>query len=172
MGNDWTRSKQLHTSSGTISAASPFSVQTLVNATSLNQGRLLGIAFSINSYPGIANPPTAPLEGEFKIYLDGANTPSYSTSGTEDYIGLSNYFQGIASTMTNGTPNIGYNVAPYVGLTFNTADTWNAYHFHIMDPVVFQNALKMTWDAGETTAHGANWTGTVRFAYCVWYYTE
>jgi DUF2961 family protein len=84
-------------------------------------------------------------------------------------IGFSNYYQGFptsqAANSTNGYPY----TAPYVGLTIKTTVTWAAYRFFIMDPVTFQSAIKLTWDAGELSF--VNWTGTVRIAYCVWYYT-
>ena len=169
-GDTWPNTRQLHCASGTISAAMPYSVNTLVNASGLNQGRMLGMAFSIDAFPGSANPATAPLEGEFKFYIDGGGSPSFVSSGTEDYIGYSNYFQGFDGSVTNTTPNAGFSVSPYTGLTFNVSETWNAYRFHIMDPVYFTNALKVTWDAGEMSA--VSWTGTVRFAYCLWYYTQ
>jgi DUF2961 family protein len=165
--NTWTNTRRLRTSSGTISAATAQSVQTLLNATSLPQGRLLGIAFSIDSFPGSANPSTAPLEGEFKIYLDGASSPNYASSGTEDYAGMSNYFQGYTTTNAN-TSGI-YSFSPYQGMTIKSTYTWNAFHFHIMDQLTFANAIKMTWDVGESNV---SFTGTVRFAYCIWYYTQ
>ena len=168
IADNWKRTKKLWCASGTIAAATAYSAQTLLNASSLSQGRLLGIAFSIDSYPGSANPPTAPLEGYFKIYLDGAGSPAIQSSGTEDYIGLSNYFQGFPAT-PGGNAATPYTPA-YSGITIKSTYTWNAYRFHIIDPIVFQNAIKVTWDNGESAA--VSFTGTTRFAYCIWYYTE
>jgi Protein of unknown function (DUF2961) len=158
--NNWPYTRKLWCSSGTLTNQAVNTICTLVNATSLNQGRLLGMGLSIDSFPNSASPATAPLEGNIKIYLDGAVTPNIETPGTEDYFHMSNYFQGFTAPVTSD----------YVGLTLKSTYTFNAYRFHIQDPIHFNNALKITWNAGDSTE--VNFTGGVRLAYCVWYYTE
>ena len=171
VANSWPLTQKLVCRSGTVSAATPYSVNTLVNDSGLNPGRLLGITCSIDSVPGSANPTTGPLEGEWKMYFDGSGSPNWNSSGTEDYFGMSNYFQGFLISTQDATRNgITSGLSPYAGATLITAaGTWNAYRFHILDPITFQNALKVTWDAGESSF--ISWTGTVRFSYCLYYYT-
>jgi len=172
IANTWPRTQKLVARSGTIAAATPGQVLTLVSDAGLNPGRFLGMAFSVDSVPGSANPLTAPLEGEFKFYFDGnVGAPDYFSSGTEDYVGMSNYFQGFDITRFAAAINgIQSGLSDYSGLTVkSTSGTWNAYRFHILDPFMFQSGLRITWDAGETGV--ISWTGTVRFSYCLWYYT-
>jgi hypothetical protein len=154
------RTRRMICSSGLLTNQTVDTVITLVNATGLNPGRLAGISMSLDSYPNGANPPTAPLEGNFKFYLDGSGSPSIETSGTEDYPHMANYFQGYNAPT----------VPDYLGLTFKTSETWNFYRFHIPDPICFQNALKVTWNCGDSGE--VNFTGGVRVAFCLWYYTE
>ena len=94
------------------------------------------------------------------VYMDGAGSPTFESSGTEDFFHSSNYFEG---TFTNSCFD-------YVGIPFKSGVTWNAYRFFIMDPFFFQNALKVTWNAGDSSE--INFSGGVRLAYCVLYYTE
>lgn len=166
VADSWPLTRHLHTCSGTVATAAPQSVITMCNASGLSPGRLLGVAFNIDSYPGSASPATAPLEGEFKVYLDGAATPTIQSTGTEDYLGSGFYFGNWPSPGLNSFSTAN---SAYVGLTERTSETWGGYRFHIMDPVTFQNALKFTWDVGESVV---SFTGTVRFSYCVWYYTQ
>jgi Protein of unknown function (DUF2961) len=168
--NTWTNTRKLKVATGTVAACSVDSVQTLVNVTSQPPGRLAGVYLSVDSAPGSANPLTAPLEGNVKIYLDGAVSPTFESSGTEDYFNSSNYFAQVPTS--NSTSPNSYNVvqSPYAGVTFLSASTWEAYRFHIPDPYVFANALKVTWNCGDSTE--VNFTGTARLAYAVWYYTE
>jgi len=113
-----------------------------------------------DGYPGNVNPRMAPLEGNLKIYLDGSGSPTIETPGTEDYFQMSNYFQGYT--------------APYVGgcivLNFKATNGIAASRLHIDDPIVFENALKITWNNGDSSQ--VNFTGTSTIAYCIWYYTE
>jgi Protein of unknown function (DUF2961) len=158
--NNWPYTRKLWCSSGTLTNQAVNTVETLVNATSLQQGRLLGVFLSMDATPNTASPATAPLEGNVKIYLDSAVTPNIETPGTPDYFHMSNYFQGFTAPY----------VSDYVGLTIKTANIFNAYRFHIQDPIHFNNALKITWNCGDSSQ--VNFTGGERLAYCVWYYTE
>lgn len=159
VSNTWLRTRRLRTSFGTLSGLTQDQVVTLVNQTGLSPGRLRGVSLSIDSYPGGASLNPA-LEGNVKIFLDGSSSPNYESSGTEDYFHMSNFFQGYpVPTATEST-----------GLTLKSGVTANAYRFHLQDPVLFSNALKVTWNCGES-ASGSTFSGTQRLAYVVWCYT-
>lgn len=176
VSNTWPNTRKLRTSSGTLTNQTVNTVETLVNASSLNPGRLMGVYMSIDSFPNSATPAAAPLEGNVKMYIDGAGSPNFESPGTEDYFNWSNYFEGagtvFGTAMANGT---GFSFDQgFTGLQFSAAPTsvftWNAYRFHIMDQVLFTNALKITWNCGDSSQ--VNFTGGVRLAYMVWYYTQ
>ncbi len=154
------RTRQLRCATGVLTNQTVNTVCTLVDVSGLSSGRLLGLSISLDAFPNSANPVTAPLEGNVKIYVDGGGSPIMESPGTEDYFHMSNYFQGYVAPVCSD----------YVGLTIKSAYTFNMYRFHIPDPVVFSNALKITWNAGDSTQ--VNFTGGVRIAWCVWYYTE
>ncbi len=160
VANAWTRTRKLRTASGTVTGLTVNTVQTLVDVSSLNPGRMLGTFMSIDAFPGSASPQTACLEGNVKIYLDGAGSPNFETPGTEDYFLMSNYFQGYLSGACSD----------YFGLPIKSTYTFNMYRFHIFDPIVFENALKVTWNAGDSSQ--VNFTGSIRLSWCIWYYTE
>lgn len=160
----WTPCRKLYVSSGTLTDQTVNTVCTLVNATGLNPGRLLGVALSIDSYPNSASPATAPLEGAVEIYLDGGvgspPTANFDSSGTEDFFHMSDYFERESSPT----------VADYTGLSYASSSTWCAYRFFILDPIQFTNALEVIWNCGNSA--DVNFTGGVRLAYTIWYYTE
>jgi hypothetical protein len=97
------------------------------------KGRFLGDAIGIigdHIYGG-----TEPMEGAFKIYLDGDRAhPSLVGTGTEDYAGagwgLSEYahlYQGCT-------------------LADSTNKRWAFYRFHIPDPICFERDCRVTID--------------------------
>ena len=99
------------------------------------------------------------LEGNLQMYLDGAASPSYESSGTEDYFNNAWYFQtgvifGEHSGCTRHDP-----VGSVVG----------AYRFHRDDPVPFENALHLRWQNG--TADQAKVVNPTDLRSHVWYYT-
>jgi hypothetical protein len=156
--NSWPYTRRLRCSTGRQTGIAGYATTDLVNVSAQPPGRYIGAMISIDSYPGGVNPAPAPLEGLFKIYLDGSL--AYSSSGTEDWIGMSNYFQCFTAPVTTEE----------FGLTCKTQFTWNIYRLHINAPVYFQNALRVTWDNGESSA--VPFSGTTRLAWCVWYYTQ
>ncbi len=74
-------------------------------------------------------------EGDEKIYIDGDKSPSIWGTGTEDYF-LSAWGLKTASTPYFGTPYF-YQGGVVGGHT-------SAYRWHIHDPIVFQESLKVT----------------------------
>jgi len=76
-------------------------------------------------------------EGDERIYIDGEAQPSIQGTGTEDYF-LSAW--GLKKTLT-----------PYFGTPY--FDQWgiigghtSAYRWHINDPIVFQNGIRVTME--------------------------
>ncbi len=76
-------------------------------------------------------------EGDEKIYIDGETTPSIQGTGTEDYFLMA---WGLKKSNT-----------PYFGVPY--FDQWgivgghtSAYRWHINDPIVFQNGIKVAFE--------------------------
>jgi hypothetical protein len=132
------------------------------------RGKLFGYGWLYDAWPGQVNPTTAPLEGAFKMYLDGSTVPNYETGGSEDEFGMGWYFNhattfGIRDSLapTNGD----------VVLTVQNPNwTWGAHRFFINDPITFENALRFSWTCGNTSVLPFSGTCTLRST--VYYYTE
>ena len=140
----------------------PNGAATLINATGLSAGQLVFLSWtydSANGGSGGVNVATAPLEGNFKIFLDGASSPTLETTGAEDLFGMFGYFNGL----TGGGSDNSY-------LLFkNYLNAWSAVRFWTADPINFTSGLKMTWNCGDTTE--VNFTGDCRVISTVIYYT-
>ncbi len=97
-------------------------------------------------------------EGDDMIYIDGEEKPSIIGTGTEDYYGMS------------WCPSQEY-CAPYHGLPLPGGPNWGGkitwYRYHIVDPVYFQNAIKVTIEHGHANRRNDDYSST---AY--WYQTE
>jgi hypothetical protein len=78
---------------------------TLLNVSAVNRIAFLG---SFNTAgPAVSTSDEEYLEGLFRIYTDCSETPSLSSSGTEDYYSSSNYFsQGPKTTAYFGWPMV------------------------------------------------------------------
>jgi hypothetical protein len=80
-------------------------------------------------------------EGDDMIFIDGeAFPPSLHGTGTEDYFN------------TAWCPSEAYS-APYHGITLPGGDNWSAqislYRFHVEDPVVFSESIRVTIEHGH-----------------------
>jgi len=79
-------------------------------------------------------------EGEVKFYIDGDTSfPTVNGTGTEDYF---NGSYGFPETFSG----------PYTGCTLKHVGEdgptkWSLYRWHIMDPISFQNDLRVTIQA-------------------------
>jgi hypothetical protein len=80
--NTWPYTRRLRCSTGRQTGIERYATTDLVNVSAQPPGRYIGAMISIDSYPGGVKPEPAPLEGLFKIYIDGSL--AYSSSGTED----------------------------------------------------------------------------------------
>jgi hypothetical protein len=76
-------------------------------------------------------------EGDEKIYVDGEEKPSIWGTGTEDY------FLSAWGLKTTGTPYFG---VPYFDQWGIVGGHTSAYRWHIHDPIVFNTALKVTFE--------------------------
>jgi len=76
-------------------------------------------------------------EGDEKIYIDGEKKPSIWGTGTEDY------FLSAWGLKTTGTPYFG---VPYFDSWGIVGGHTSAYRWHINDPIVFNTAIKVTFE--------------------------
>jgi len=171
VANVWSRYAHLNTAWGgqyasavgvksdTSLALTQDQLGTLLNATSLTPGKLLGVYLVWDSYSSANN--QAFLEGPITITLDGAQ--AYKTSGSEDYFGMAGYFVAVSP---------GYGTR-FQSLTLKQVSPplYAGVRFHVQEPMLFENALSITAQAGLSSA-GPTFTGTVHIAYMIWYYTS
>ncbi|MDB6128126.1 MAG: hypothetical protein JWM35_2022 [Verrucomicrobia bacterium] len=95
-------------------------------------------------------------EGEVKFYLDGdADYPTICGTGTEDYFGGANDFQNFETRQYQdySTPYSGFQAIHADGL-HRAQQRFGMFRWHIMDPIRFQQNLKVTvaamgWDANH-----------------------
>lgn len=169
VSNLWPRTRKLWAATGRTTNVTVDTVVTLVNVSSINPGLLAGVHLSLDSSPNSASPATAPLEGNIAYTWDGNGSPDYESSGAEDWVHHANYFQNIP--LSGGSASYFSQFwTDYVGVVYASTLTWIMYRFHILDPQLFTSALKVTYTAGNSTQ--VNFTGGVRVAWCVLYYTE
>lgn len=84
-------------------------------------------------------------EGEVKFYIDGdTEYPTICTTGTEDYFGGSYNWEVDGKYTTYSTPFMGmYQVLQPDGL-YQSQQRFGMYRWHVMDPIRFENNLRMT----------------------------
>jgi len=112
-------------------------------------------------------------EGEIKAFIDGdTEFPTYCGTGTEDYFG------GAWCFGENYTaPYLGYQDLMTLGehkrMTNTVGNRHSLYRYHVMDPIIFEEDLKVTMQA-------LGWRGESRFmplqddicSVAYWYQTE
>lgn len=76
-------------------------------------------------------------EGDEKIYVDGESKPSIWGTGTEDY------FLSAWGLKTTSTPYAGVPVFDQWGIVGGHT---SAYRWHLLDPIVFNTGLKVTFE--------------------------
>ena len=160
----------------------PNAVQTLLDASAVGvPGRLAGMWWLDDNFPNNTSPRGAPMEGNFKIYLDGSGTAAYESSGTEDYFMMPDYGAGaieyghqITGDFIGSGVNKLYNGTFFWGrgstASVDAHNTASFYRFHVNDPIVFNTGLKITWACGDTTE--SSFTGNPVVWATVWYYTQ
>lgn len=99
-----------------------------------------------------------PGEGDDMIFIDGEAQPRLHGTGTEDYVNMA------------WCPTQEYS-APYHGLILGGKDNWKGkityYRYHIQDPIMFEESIKVTIEHGHANHRSDDWSTT---AY--WYQTE
>lgn len=98
-------------------------------------------------------------EGDDMIFIDGEDfPPRIHGTGTEDYIN------------TAYCPKTEFN-APYHGIILAEKENWKGrttyYRYHIQDPIMFNQSIKVTIEHGHNNHRSDDWSTT---AY--WYQTE
>lgn len=88
-------------------------------------------------------------EGEIKFYLDGdADFPSICGTGTEDYFGGAwNFEQPAGQYGTYSTPFLGLPQVIQPDGLYRSQARFGMYRWHIMDPVRFEQDLRVTIQA-------------------------
>lgn len=97
-------------------------------------------------------------EGDDMIFIDGDQTPTIHGTGMEDYFN------------TAWCPTQSYN-SPYFGIILGGGPNWSGkvtyYHYHIPDPITFNQSIKVTIEHGHDNHRSDDYSST---AY--WYQDE
>jgi hypothetical protein len=86
-------------------------------------------------------------EGEIKFFLDGDQHPTICGTGTEDYFCGSYNFDTGGQYTAFTTPHAGLHQVIRPDGTYQSQQRFGMYRWHIMDPVRFDNDLKVTIQA-------------------------
>jgi hypothetical protein len=87
-------------------------------------------------------------EGEIKFYIDGdADFPTICGTGTEDYFGGSYDWDVNGHYTTYTTPYLGMHQVVQSDGLYRSQQRFGAYRWHIMDPIRFQQDLRVTIQA-------------------------
>lgn len=159
--NNFPYSQKLQCLTGSSTGRAFQDVVTLIDTDFNKKGRLFGIHIAVDTTN--ASDKSKVLEGPVKIYLDGAGSATIASSALEDWFMMSYYFAATTPPAIIGD-NIAFlrkgSASPYI---------WSMFRLHPDDPIVFQDALKITVDCGFA---GYSFTGTVDFFWTIWYYLE
>ena len=162
---DWGRCNKLNVAQAGLSSSGDTALSlsqdqtgTLLNLSSSPPGQLLGICLEFN---GASVNNNSILEGPVKFTIDG--TLEFVTSGAEDYFEMADYFAAVSAGVSSAWASLIYK-DPGSGHFFA------ACRFHVPDPVLFENALKVEVQMGDSTS-GLTFTGSCLLGYTVWYYT-
>ncbi len=100
-------------------------------------------------------------EGEIKFYIDGdAEFPTICGTGTEDYFGGAYNWDVAGQYTTYTTPFLGMHQVIRPDGTYNAQHRHAMYRWHIMDPVRFEQDLKVTIQALGWRSEGRFLPGT------------
>ena len=86
-------------------------------------------------------------EGEMKFYLDGDEWPTICGTGAEDYFCGSYGFSVNGSYEVFSTPYAGMHQVIRPDGTYRSQQRFGLYRWHIMDPIRFQQDLRVTMQA-------------------------
>ena len=98
-------------------------------------------------------------EGDDMFFVDGATTPTFIGTGSEDYfLGAWDFGGGSYSLPLNGAPLVGKEIA---------GSRWSVYRFHLDSPIPFAKSLKATIEHGHAN-HRSDTYSSVAY----WYQAE
>jgi hypothetical protein len=98
-------------------------------------------------------------EGDDMFFVDGATTPTFIGTGSEDYfLGAWDFGGGSYSLLLNGAPLVGKEIA---------GSRWSVYRFHLDSPIPFAKSLKATIEHGHAN-HRSDTYSSVAY----WYQAE
>ncbi len=83
-------------------------------------------------------------EGEIKFFMDGDVHPTICGTGTEDYFGGAYDWDVNGKYVTYTTPYLGMHHVVQANALYGSQQRFSMYRFHVMDPVRFENDLKIT----------------------------
>lgn len=113
----------------------------------------------IDGRPGLGLPGVPPSSPE----ANDAWPPTLSGTGTEDYFCAAwGYPAGVHNTPYHGVTLAG----PAKGTTFEYSGKWTMYRFHLPDPIMFSESLRVTIEHGHANCHSSDYSSV---AY--WYQT-
>ncbi|MEI6809672.1 MAG: glycoside hydrolase family 172 protein, partial [bacterium] len=99
-------------------------------------------------------------EGEIKFYLDGdATFPSICGTGTEDYFGGSYNWDVGGEYQIYTTPFLGMHQVVRPDGTYNAQHRHAMYRWHVVDPIRFQQDLRVTIQALGWRSDGRYYPG-------------
>ncbi|NIK70647.1 glycoside hydrolase family 172 protein [Paenibacillus sp. BK720] len=94
-------------------------------------------------------------EGEVKFYMDGdKDYPTICSTGTEDYFGGAWNWDMNGQYVTYSTPFLGMHQAIKADGLYKANQRFGMYRFHVMDPIRFEEDLKVTIQALGWRSHG------------------
>lgn len=98
-------------------------------------------------------------EGDDMFFVDGATTPTFIGTGSEDYfLGAWDFGGSGYSLPLNGAPLVGQEIA---------GSRWSVYRFHLDSPIPFTKSLKATIEHGHAN-HRSDTYSSVAY----WYQAE
>jgi hypothetical protein len=98
-------------------------------------------------------------EGDDMFFVDGATTPTFIGTGSEDYfLGAWDFGGAAYSLPLNGAPLIGKEIA---------GSRWSVYRFHLDSPIPFTRSMKATIEHGHAN-HRSDTFSSVAY----WYQAE
>ena len=99
-------------------------------------------------------------EGEIKFYLDGdGEFPTICGTGTEDYFGGAHNWEVDGQYVTYSTPFMGMHQVIKPDGLYQTQHCHSMYRWHIMDPIRFEQDLKVTIQALGWRSNGRLYPG-------------
>ena len=103
----------------------------------VGRGKVVGVVYDFGFISQI-------LEGDEKIFIDGATTPTYQGTGTEDFFNAGWYWNHclLMPNCYNGAEPL---TLPLHGMVQNRS----AYRLFILDPIIFRNQIQFRLQHGQ-----------------------